>query len=133
MSPGYKIFQTKPRDLVSEITLHNGESYVIDSSSMNSPWPEVLLTRMNNQLHVAFYDTGIVLIVKTYERPTEYNVDFEVRVPQNFRQKTRGFLGNFDSDPSNEFYMRSGTMLFVQPDQLSNTQIINVCRSCKSY
>ena len=132
MSPGFKIFQTKPQGNVGEITLQNGQSFSSPPTSMSNSWPDVLLTRMNKQLHVAFYDTGITLIIKTYERPMEYNVDFEVRVPQIFRGKTRGFLGNFDSDPSNEFCRRSGTTFVPQPDQLSNTQIIDVYQSCKS-
>ena len=129
MSPGFKIFQTKPQ--VSEITLENGQCF--SRPSANHPWPEVLLTRMNNRLCVAFYDTGITLVIRVYQRPDEYNVDFEVRVPQIFQNKTRGFLGNFDSEPSNEFYNRSGMILVPQPDQLSDIQIINIFESCKSY
>lgn len=132
MSPGFKIFQTKPQGNAREITLQNGETFTSPYASMSNR-PEVLLTRRNTQLHVAFYDTGITLIIKVYERPSEYNTDFEVRVPQTFRQKTRGFLGNFDSDPSNEFYRRSGTDLVLQSDRLSDAQIIDVYQSCKFY
>ena len=133
MFPGLRIFQTKPQGNSREITLHNGESF---TSPSTNPWPEVLLTRRSNQLHIAFYDIDIALIISAHERPTEYNVDFEIRVPQTFQQKTRGFCGNLDSDDTNEFYRRSGTTLILQPEsdtsRLTHEQLYsNPFQSCK--
>lgn len=136
MSPGFKIFQTKPQANVGEIVLQNGQSRQF---KMSNPWPEVVIIRRNNKLYVAFYETGITLIITVYERPhlQDYNVNFDVRVPRIFQQKTRGFLGNFDADTTNEFYTRSrsGTIYTLQPEtvnnRLSDSQIFNILQSCK--
>ena len=132
MSPGFKIFQTKPQGNVCEITLQNGQSMNFSSPSTSNPWPDALLIRMNNKLHVAFYETGIALIITAHERPTEYNVDFEIRVPRIFQRKTKGFLGNLDGDPTNEFCRRSGMNLTQQPDG-NDDFLFNVLQSCKFY
>ena len=136
MSPGFRIFQTKSQSgNVREITLQNGQTRNFSSPSRNDPWPEVLLTRINNHLNVSFYDTGITLVIRVHERPNEYHVDFEIRVPRRFQQKTRGFFGNLDDNDTNDFYRRSGTTLILQPEtatnRLSEAQLLSIFQSCK--
>lgn len=133
MSPGFRVFQTKPQ--LEEITsrLQNvGQS--VDISSQSNPWPEVVLTRMNNKkVHVAFYDTGIALIVEAFERSTGYNVNFEVRVPKTFQGKTRGFLGNLDFNQTNDLFKRVGMTLVQLPDEISEEDLAREFLTCKFF
>lgn len=134
MSPGFKVFQTRPQ--IREIVLQHGESW---SNVMNNPEqiiPDVVLTRRmdryhNSQLHVALYETGIALIITAYERAQEYNVDFKVMIPRNFQNKIRGFCGNLDSVPTNEFYSRSEMDLTLHSDSITERELLSVFQSCK--
>lgn len=91
------------------------------------------MTRSGNQLKAAFYEHGIALVINVYERPTEYHIDFEVRVPKSYSGRTRGFLGNLDNNAANEFYMRSNSgMLQSVSDSISERELLNAFGTCKS-
>lgn len=135
LSPGFRVFQTRP--LINEIVLRHGESWSNVMNNSEQTIPDVVLTRQmdrdhNSQLHVALYETGIALVITAYEREQEYNVDFVVMVPRMFRDKIRGFCGNLDSDPTNEFHSRSEMDLTLHPDSISEQELLRVFQSCKS-
>lgn len=136
MPPGFRVFQTQPQGNAREISLQNDQT-ILFNTIMSNPWPEVNLTRRNNRLLVAFYETGITLNISVHERQYEYNINFEVKVPQIFQQNTRGFLGNLDDNSTNEFYIRSETNLIPQPEniinRLSEAQLFDIFQSCKFH
>ena len=103
MAPGFRVFQTKPEP-ATEITgqLQNGQ-----------PWEDAtgdaVLTRSGNSLTVAFYKSGITISGNVNPRGSEYQMNFQVRVPQSFSGRTRGLLGNLDGNPTNDFYRKGQT------------------------
>lgn len=77
------------------------------------PWEdatgEVVLTRSGNSLTAAYYKSGITLSGQVNPRHNEYQMNFQVQVPLTFSGRTRGFLGNLDGNPGNDFYAKGQT------------------------
>ena len=55
-------------------------------------------------------------------------LSFVVMLPEEFRNQTRGLMGNFDGNTTNEFVFRDGVMI---PDNSSDRQIHNFGQSCE--
>ena len=118
------MWQTKPWPISVEITQDLIDDQVwLDSTQMAS------LKRNGNQLTAAFFETGIVLIARRSLARQEYYVNFEIYIPEDeFSEKTRGFLGNLDGDPTNELYRRvSPTPL---PDTLNDAELYPHLLTC---
>jgi hypothetical protein len=103
MSPGFRVFQTKPEPGV-EITglLPNGQPWEVETG-------EAVLTRNGNSLTAAFYKSGITISGQVNPRGREYQMNFQVRVPRSFSGRTRGYLGNLDGNSGNDFYRKGET------------------------
>ena len=105
MSPGFRVFQTKPEPGV-EITsqLQNGQPW-----EDNPGDSEAILTKNGNSLTAVFYKTGIILSAVVIPVRREYYMNFEVQVPRSFSGRTRGYLGNLDENSGNDFYRKGET------------------------
>ena len=57
-------------------------------------------------------------------------LSFVVKLPDEFMMDSRGLLGNFDGNSTNEFVFRNGTMI---PDNSTDREIHNFGQSCKSF
>ncbi len=118
------MWQTNPGILV-EITrdLKDGEVW-FDSTRKSS------LRRDGNQLTAAFFDSGVVVIAEAYPRQDEYYINFDIRIPTvKFFGKTRGFFGNLDNDPTNEFYRRGSTTLI--DNSIPDRELLEHLLTCK--
>ena len=58
------------------------------------------------KLLVLFYESGIALDLTFREWADAQWINFEVSVPPTYKNRTQGFLGNFDGDYTNEFHTR---------------------------
>lgn len=88
---GFQVYQTKPRNM--EIT-------------GLLPWRDhrvELIKVRERSLHVAFFESGVILEVDTYGF-----INFRVYVPSIYKTRTEGLLGNFDDNKTNEFHRRHG-------------------------
>ena len=85
----------------------NDQSVDITSElEIGQPWPRngvpdnVVITRLDQrQIEVLFFESGIRLTISMY---TSY-MNFHAFVPDTFKLKTEGFLGDLDGNPNNEF------------------------------
>ena len=97
------MFQTKP-----------GPAQEITEQIVNGlPWydttKQVALSRKGNELTATFFKSGIAVIAQVYPIyyfGNEYYMNFRIQVPLSYSGRTRGMLGNLDSDSSNDFYRR---------------------------
>ena len=83
-------------------------------------------------LTIAFYDSGVILVACVYQRGSEHYINFRIQVPQSYSGRTQGFLGNFDSVRTNEFYERGSNE--VEDDTkfgYGNEALLNVLNTCK--
>ena len=116
------MFQTKPES--KEITgeLQHGQ-----------PWEdatgEAILTRSGNSLSVAYIKSGITLSGQVNPRGNEYQMNFQVRVPRTFSERTRGFLGNLDGNSGNDLYEKGDTNPL--PNSISERDLYHKLISCK--
>ena len=76
---------------------------------------EARISRTGDEITVAFFETGIVVLVSGFDFFQEYVVQCQAKVPQVFSGRARGLWGNFDGDSTNDFYRRGESM------PLSNT------------
>ena len=107
MSPGFRVWQTKP-GIPVEITADLKEGQIWSDSTKKSS-----LKRNGRQLTAAFFESGVVLIASANPagNPGEYYINFQIRIPKlAFFTRTRGFLGNLDDDRTNDFYRRGSTV-----------------------
>ena len=121
------MWQTKPGPVSVEITQDLIDDQVwLDSTQMAS------LKRNGNQLTAAFFETGIVLIARRSLARQEYYLNFEIYIPEDeFSEKTRGFLGNLDGDPTNDLYRRVSPTTFTPlPDTLSDAELYSHLLTC---
>ncbi len=104
MSPGFRVWQTNP-GIPVEITedLKDGEVW-LDSTRKSS------LRRDGIQLTASFFERGVVVIATAHPHQNEYYINFQIRIPTvEFSGRTKGFLGNLDNNPTNDFYRRGST------------------------
>jgi hypothetical protein len=126
MSPGFRVWQTKP-GIPVEITadLIEGEPWH-DSTRKSS------LTRKGRQLTAAFFESGIIIIASAnpFGRPGEYYINFQIRIPKEpYFGKTRGFLGNLDNNRVNEFHRRGSSTIL--PDTISERDLKGHLETCE--
>ena len=108
MSPGFRVWQTKPVETPIEIT-----DYLEDGQIWFDPTQKSSLKRDGHQLTVAFFESGIILIASINPisgNPDEYYINFQIKIPKStFLGRTRGLLGNLDGIGTNDFYRRGST------------------------
>lgn len=126
MSPGFRVWQTKP-GIPVEITadLIDGEIW-FDSTRRSS------LKRDGRQLTAAFFESGIILIASANPagNPGEYYINFQIRIPkETYFGKTRGFLGTLDDDRTNDFHRRESTTPL--PNTISERELKDHLLTCK--
>lgn len=126
MSPGFRVWQTKPGTPV-EITedLEEGKIW-LDSTRKST------LRRDGQQLTAAFFESGIILIASAYPAgdPGEYYINFQIRIPkQTYFGKTRGLLGTLDDDGTNDFYRRRSTTPLS--NTISESDLLQHLLTCK--
>ena len=64
------------------------------------------LTRLDGvNLLVSYFESGIALTVTMYGS----YLNFRAFVPDTYKDRTQGFLGNLDGNPNNEFHTRENT------------------------
>ena len=123
MSPGFRVWQTNPGNPV-EITedLKDGRVW-LDSTRKSS------LRRFGNQLTAAFFESGVVVIATAHPYQNEYYINFQIRIPTvEFSGRTKGFLGNFDGDKTNDFYRRGSTTPLS--NSISEKQLLGHLLTC---
>ena len=69
----------------------------------------VQLTRVSNDTVTVSFSNGASLNV-TIQTGV---LSFVILLPQKFRNSTKGLLGNFDGDKTNDYIYRNGTMLSI--------------------
>ena len=62
--------------------------------------------RNNNELTAVFIQSRIALTARVNIIRNEYYINFQIQVPKSFSERTRGFLGNLDGNPTNDFVRR---------------------------
>ena len=123
MSPGFRVFQTRPEPGV-EIT-----NQLVDGQPWVDATGDAVLTKSGNSLSVAYYKSGITLSGQVNHRGGEYQMNFQVRVPRTFSGRTRGFLGNLDGDRGNDFYAKGATEPL--PNSISERDLYFQLITCK--
>lgn len=117
------MFQTKPEP-AQEITeeLQNGRPWY-------DPTREAVLLRDNDKLRAVFIESGIALNARVRHIRNEYYINFQMQVPKSFTSRTRGFLGNLDGDPTNDFIRRGETTPL--PNNIRERDLLNEFQTCK--
>lgn len=86
---------------------------------------------------VAVFKTGqadISLTAQWNEFNDERNnhIAFSVWVPDDYKEKTKGLLGNYDGDHRNEYFNRGGVPLpNICDPRFKEVQITNHMKTCK--
>ena len=103
----------------------------MDGESFYDPNGNVELRRTNyyygyQRLLVLFYETGIALELIFRASGDSQWINFAVRVPPAYNNRTQGFLGNFDGDYTNEFHTRESlTPVTFDTDESTERQIFS--------
>ena len=114
---GFRVFQTNLEGQDVELT---DTLLALDGQPWFDPTGRAMLAVDGNNcnpgyrdnftpLTVAFYDSGVILVACVYQRGSEHYINFRIQVPRSYSRRTRGFLGNFDSVRTNEFYRRGSS------------------------
>ena len=69
----------------------------------------VQIMRISNDTVTVSFSNGASLNVTIQSGA----LSFVILLPQKFRNSTRGLLGNFDGDKTNDYNFRNGTMLSI--------------------
>ena len=117
----FKVHQTQPAGQSMDIT---------DELEMGKPWLDstknAQLTRINRyQLEILFIESGIALEVWMYST----HLNFWAYVPDTYRDRVQGFLGNMDENRNNEFHTRENTnpLQNINTDQEIYPHLENHC------
>ena len=99
---GFKVYQTHTTQSVNitDQLLVIGEPYYDPNGNVE------LRKIYTNVLLVLFYESGIALQLLFLEGHGSQWINFDVRVPPTYNNRTQGFLGNLDGDWTNEFHTR---------------------------
>lgn len=104
MTPGFRVFQTRrsgfePEQVEITNQLQSGQLWY-------DPTGGAVLVRNNNKLMVVFIRSRIALTARVNMIHNEYYINFQIQVPKSFSERTQGFLGNLDGNPTNDFVRR---------------------------
>jgi hypothetical protein len=123
MSPGFRVWQTKPTQF--EITQDLSEDEVwLDAEKKSS------LTKTGNQLTAAFFESGVVLNARVNHYRNQYYINFRLLIPKlEFSRRTRGLLGTLDDDRTNDLYRRNADNPL--PNTISEREIFEHFKTCK--
>ena len=124
MAPGFRVFRTKPGP-VEEIT----DQIKTTGEVWYDPTQEAALVRKGNELRAIFFQSRIVVIAQVNPVGNEYYMNFRIQVPQSYSGNLRGMLGNFDGDPTNDFYRRGETSPL--PNTISERDLFEEFKTCK--
>ena len=116
------MFETRPEivNITDDLTKGN---HKIDEDE------EIMLMRESNTLTAAFYKSGIFLSATILPATSnDHYINFQILVPQSFRERTRGFFGNFDDDYSNDLYERGNTTSLPCCDEKVVLEALNTCK-----
>ena len=119
---GFNVFKTRPEiiDITDQLT--NGNRFI-------DPTEEIILMMESDTLTAAFYKSGIFLNAKILPATLKDKyINFQILVPQSFRERTRGFFGNFDDDDSNDLRKRGNTTSLPCCDE---KVVLMALRTCK--
>ena len=139
---GFRIFQTnfeEDIEITDEVRQLNGEQW-FDSTGRAS------LAMTGNNCHesyrdtftpltAAFYDSGILLVACVYKRGSEHYINFRIHIPRSpYHQsgRIRGFFGDYDSNPTNEFYKMDKNIAEVDNFGRDGIELFNLLKTCKS-
>ncbi|KAK3579903.1 hypothetical protein CHS0354_031421 [Potamilus streckersoni] len=93
----------------------NGVDYSVALANMEK---EFVLSTENLTIYRAKYATTVNILFPSTGQPISLNVTvgvemltLAVTLPQIFKNKTKGLLGNYDGDPNNDFIYPNGTVL----------------------
>ena len=114
------------------MVLYNGSDITSNITHNNNQlnYNTVQLTRVSNDTITISFLNGASLNITIQSGV----LSFVILLPQKFRNKTTGLLGNFDGDKTNDYIYRNGTMLSINTtDRILHTfgqscnYILNVC------
>lgn len=119
------MLQTRPGPVV-DITAE-----LVDGQLWYDETLEATLVKDRQRLTAAFFESGIVFTATVNQYISEYYMNFMVQVPRSrFQNRTQGFLGNLDSDPTNEFYRR-GESTPITDHNLYDRQLYQTLSTCE--
>ena len=111
----FQVFRTKPnqKEITNDLTHQRVE---IDS--------RVTLRRIGNNLELCHFDSGVKVSadVINWRGLNENYINFNVYVPYTYKNQIRGLLGNYDWNPNNEWFDRSGNPLSPGPQFFNGLQ-----------
>lgn len=110
----------------SFVVLSNGNDISSNLTNVNDTYTDqaVEISRTSNDsITSAFSSDASVTVQVAAEIP-----NFVLTLPQSFRGRTRGLLGNYNGQNSDEFVYRDGRML---QDNASDSMIHDFGQSCK--
>ncbi len=110
---------------------------MLQSGTLNELFvDQILFTKKNNVLYVSHYKSGVNFMATVNRYGGGYYINYEMKIPNIHRLKTRGFMGNLDGNKENEFFRRvyadSGNNLLSIPNSYSNQQLSTPLHSCKA-
>jgi hypothetical protein len=119
------VLQTKPGPVV-DITAE-----LVEGQLWYDEMLEAVLVKDRRRLTAAFFESGIVFTATIHLYRSEYYMNFVVQVPKSrFRGRTQGFLGNLDSDRTNEFYRR-GETIPITDHNLYDRELYQILSTCE--
>ncbi|XP_071153468.1 uncharacterized protein [Mytilus edulis] len=97
-------------DLETMVVYGNGNDYTTrfnTEDDFTAYLPNIVLRRQNHTLAVAFTESGIQLNFQVKTR----QLTLSASVPEDFKGRVQGLMGNFDGDKTNEFILPNATVL----------------------
>ncbi len=96
---------------------------------------QILFSKRDNVLYVSHFKSGVNFMATVNRYRDDYYINYELKIPNIYRLKTRGLMGNLDGNNGNEFFQRvyadSGNNLIPIPNSYSNQLRSSLLRTCK--
>ena len=108
--------------------VHDLTTMLVDGETINI-YAKATISRTGNEITVAFFETGVVVLVSGREYFQEFLIQCEAKVPRVFSGQVRGLWGNFDGDSTNDFYRRGESIPLS--NNLSDQELFPHLLSCK--
>ena len=107
-------------------TYYNGENITDNITNVNDTYSvlDVDILRSTENSITTVFSVGVSIIISVAARIP----DFVLTIPQQYRNQSRGLLGNFNGNDIDDFVFRNGTLL---RNDASDFEIHQFGQSCK--